>query len=330
MPNHTTYQLQSGLKVWPLRGGGALLVTEREEYVVRDAVMGAVLARSHVPQTRAGLETTLQQNHSIESICEAFDTLQTHGILVKQRAASVSDEALYWTALSNKRTLLPPAAVRLASVGGVEVEALRGLLEREGVRVHAEGALQVILTDSYQRPEVARLAEQRWRAGQHVLLARPVGTVLWLGPFIVPGRSGCIPGRTPPRTSGSRSVCSRLGTLAAQGEAGVAGRHARNGPAFDSDRSGTICPNRRAFYARTAPPNLRHAHPSDRPSPLCPHSLLSDVQDQRACEGCDVIDTLGNGTADPVRLRWGASPQATARYLEGLNEAVQPASGGRS
>jgi oxazoline/thiazoline synthase len=52
-------------------------------------------------------------------------------------------------------------------------------------------ALQLVLTDDYLRPELAGLAARFAAEGSPWLLAKPAGTVLWMGPLFTPGAGPC-------------------------------------------------------------------------------------------------------------------------------------------
>jgi len=76
-------------------------------------------------------------------------------------------------------------SVTLVRVGDVPVEPLESSLSALGVRLDGAGALTVVVTDDYLCAELAGFGDSPW------LLVKPVGTVLWIGPFFEPGRRGC-------------------------------------------------------------------------------------------------------------------------------------------
>jgi ribosomal protein S12 methylthiotransferase accessory factor len=76
-------------------------------------------------------------------------------------------------------------SVTLIPRGEVSVEPLEKELRAMGVGIGGEG-LTVVATDDYLRPDLADFDRSApW------MLVKPVGTVLWIGPYFEPGRQGC-------------------------------------------------------------------------------------------------------------------------------------------
>jgi len=98
----------------------------------------------------------------------------------------------YWTEITRARTLLPPSVVTIETVGIVEVDHFIEVLEKDSIEIGHDGDVIIILTDSYDRPSVQQLALEGWNSKKRVLLSKPVGATIWLGPFLWPDRSGCI------------------------------------------------------------------------------------------------------------------------------------------
>jgi oxazoline/thiazoline synthase len=83
------------------------------------------------------------------------------------------------------------ARVALVGLGGVHTGYLADALDALGVTRGGEETLSVVLTDDYLRPELAEYNEKYLTAGAPWLLARTVGSILWLGPFFQPGTTAC-------------------------------------------------------------------------------------------------------------------------------------------
>jgi ribosomal protein S12 methylthiotransferase accessory factor len=63
-------------------------------------------------------------------------------------------------------------------------------LHANGVQT-AEGGLVVVVTDDYLRPELDTFNQQALQSKQPWLLVKPLGLVLWIGPFFHPPETGC-------------------------------------------------------------------------------------------------------------------------------------------
>ncbi|MEQ9354838.1 TOMM precursor leader peptide-binding protein [Coleofasciculus chthonoplastes] len=158
----------------------------------------------------------LNGQYTLEQIVEKLDgevppdyidyvlnRLAEKGYLTEAAPELSSDVAAFWSELG----IAPPVAaqglqqsVTLTTVGQgiseVTVAALKAALGDVGISVappdaDSPTALNVVLTDDYLQPELATINQQALERQQPWLLVKPVGSVLWLGPVFVPGKTGC-------------------------------------------------------------------------------------------------------------------------------------------
>ncbi|MEA5519906.1 TOMM precursor leader peptide-binding protein [Limnoraphis robusta] len=158
----------------------------------------------------------LNGQHSREQIVEKLDgevppeyidyvleRLAEKGYLTEAAPELSSEVAAFWSELG----IAPPVAaealrqpVTLTPVGNISevtVAALTTALRDIGISVQtpteagSPTALNVVLTDDYLQPELAKINKQALESQQTWLLVKPVGSVLWLGPVFVPGKTGC-------------------------------------------------------------------------------------------------------------------------------------------
>ena len=99
------------------------------------------------------------------------------------------DERAFWDGLGAKR--LASGTVALDSAGGVSTEPLESALARLGLRTAPEGELAVVLTDDYLQTRLGRFNEEFLAGERPWLLAKLVGTIVWIGPLFRPGQTGC-------------------------------------------------------------------------------------------------------------------------------------------
>ncbi|MFP5270483.1 TOMM precursor leader peptide-binding protein [Coleofasciculus sp.] len=133
-----------------------------------------------------------------------LNRLAEKGYLTEAAPELSSEVAAFWSELG----IAPPVAeqglrqsVTLTTVGQaiseVTVAALKAALGDVGISVAtatdagSPTALNVVLTDDYLQPELATINQQALERQQPWLLVKPVGSVLWLGPVFVPGKTGC-------------------------------------------------------------------------------------------------------------------------------------------
>lgn len=68
---------------------------------------------------------------------------------------------------------------------------LKTALESLHLQIEEEGAVKIILTDDYLKDGLARFNEKALTLSRPWMLVKPVGTILWIGPIFVPGKTGC-------------------------------------------------------------------------------------------------------------------------------------------
>jgi ribosomal protein S12 methylthiotransferase accessory factor len=83
--------------------------------------------------------------------------------------------------------------VRLDVLGDAAATECADALARAGIEVAAAGqaGLTVVITDDYLRPELAAINERQLKMGTPWLLAKPTGSLLWVGPVFEPGAGPC-------------------------------------------------------------------------------------------------------------------------------------------
>jgi ribosomal protein S12 methylthiotransferase accessory factor len=83
--------------------------------------------------------------------------------------------------------------VEVQTIGAIDPGPLAGMLASFGLRTNASGSpvVRIVLTDDYLQPELARINRDSLAQRMPLLLVKPVGTRLWIGPLIIPGRTAC-------------------------------------------------------------------------------------------------------------------------------------------
>jgi ribosomal protein S12 methylthiotransferase accessory factor len=121
--------------------------------------------------------------------------LETKGYVVEGEAAPPIDRAAFFDALgvdaATAERRLRDATVALSSLGSVTTAALARALQALGLTVGAPGDVTIVLVDDYLQPALDDFNVAALRTGRPWLLAKPVGTVLWIGPMFQPGATGC-------------------------------------------------------------------------------------------------------------------------------------------
>jgi len=125
----------------------------------------------------------------------ALEELEKRGYLVENDEQLPLGEAALWSlqgiapGLAAQR--LARTSVSVSAVGKVDAGPLCAALAALGVHVTEAGAISIVLTDDYLRSGLKGHNEESLAMGRPLMLVKPVGRQIWLGPLFRPGRTGC-------------------------------------------------------------------------------------------------------------------------------------------
>lgn len=149
----------------------------------------------------AGVLADLPASTSQEQATHLIDRLTTAGLVTTWREPPGWDQR--WLAFWDASGVDPATAVTnlvrtqlsLITVGGVDGKAATDALRSTGLTVTSgpTGAadLSVVLCSDYLDPALREIDEAHRAAGRPWLLARPVGSTVWVGPIFQPPLPGC-------------------------------------------------------------------------------------------------------------------------------------------
>lgn len=126
---------------------------------------------------------------------------------VTYRDPGPGPDAAYWSLLGvnplKAREKLASARIQVTGVGETSPLAMLETLQDLGISAEPlsmesssqdrseDTHLLLVVTDDYLRPELARINQQVLAKPRPWMLVKPTGSVLWLGPVMIPGRTGC-------------------------------------------------------------------------------------------------------------------------------------------
>jgi oxazoline/thiazoline synthase len=182
-------------RVETVDGEGGYLISERDLLVLRGDAVKLVAPL---------LDGERSIDDVIEATCGRLDPARTAFFvdeLVRRGQATWADPAAepraaaYWDMAGLDGDSAMAAAgssqVRMVLLGDVPAAECRTALRRAGIRQTPAGrdgaALTVVITDDYLRPELADINANQLRDGSAWLLAKPTGSIVWIGPVFEPG-----------------------------------------------------------------------------------------------------------------------------------------------
>ncbi len=140
----------------------------------------------------------MQEHASAAEVYYALMLMEKKGYLVEkvenENELTTALAAFYETLNVNTTEAarrLQATKVAVRAIGAVTIEPLISVLESLNITVESEGELEVILTDDYLQDGLEAFNQKALHAQRPWLLVKPVGTLIWIGPLFVPGKTGC-------------------------------------------------------------------------------------------------------------------------------------------
>ena len=137
----------------------------------------------------------LQDQLPLTDLYFALMTMGNKGYLVESDTTVPSHIAAFWHALNidphTALQSLQTTPVSITTFGQVDASLLTNKLQSLSIRVEEEGDFQIVLTDDYLRDDLRLFNEQALVKKRPWVLARPVGSTIWLGPVFRPEETGC-------------------------------------------------------------------------------------------------------------------------------------------
>jgi ribosomal protein S12 methylthiotransferase accessory factor len=176
-----------------LPGEGVLLLSDARQTLLRGRLYELVTPWLD-GRTAEDVCNQLRGTAAPASVYYALAQLERKDYLCEEEATLPAGQAALW---SSQQVAPETAARQLAErpvvvrAFGVEAPPFLELLQSLQVRVADEGALTVVLTDSYLRGELEGCNALALHSGRPWLLVKPSGRQVWVGPLFRPGKTGC-------------------------------------------------------------------------------------------------------------------------------------------
>jgi bacteriocin biosynthesis cyclodehydratase domain-containing protein len=197
-------QIQPHFHVEVIEPKQVYLLGEQANYALTGQLYCQILPLLDGQHNREQIVEKLDGEVPEEYIDYVLDRLAEKGYLTEATPDLSPEVAAFWSELG----IAPSVAAQglqqlltLTTVGDniseVTVATLASALRDMGIPVQnpteagSSAALNIVLTDDYLQPELAAINKQALERQQTWLLVKPVGSVLWLGPVFVPGKTGC-------------------------------------------------------------------------------------------------------------------------------------------
>lgn len=171
------------------------LLDERRPVVLEGGVFERMLPLLDGTRSIPAIAGELADRAGFHEVLAALAQLEQRGCLVEGDAGGRPGHRIaFLDSLPGARPSLERSEtlrIGVSDLGGGHAAALERALSANGLTVSEPADVRVVLTDDYLRPELEAVNDDALRRGRPWMLVKPVGLVLWIGPILVPGRTGC-------------------------------------------------------------------------------------------------------------------------------------------
>lgn len=187
-------RFRASLEVVPLGDRTIFLLDEHRQTIFEGAAFPPLAPLLNGERSVSEILSCVQEKVGAPEAFSALDQLETGGYLIegKPSAGGLDPAFAEYFGVPDERAHGP---VWVTAVGDAQSARLADVLRANGVTfAGSEGRdarLRVVVTDDYLRPGLADINRQSLGDGTPWMLIKPIGMVLWIGPLLVPGETGC-------------------------------------------------------------------------------------------------------------------------------------------
>lgn len=173
---------------------GIILRSERGSFLFKGKVYSSLIAFVDGVHSTDEIVQRLKLSAPAEHVRQALDTLEANGYLTDGASSLPPSEAAFWSALgideqSVKR--LQGTAVDVIAACDVDLKPITDSLTALGIRLESEAPLHLVFVDDYMQPPLPDLNRRFFEQRSAWLIAKPTGSIPWLGPLFEPTKTAC-------------------------------------------------------------------------------------------------------------------------------------------
>lgn len=128
-------------------------------------------------------------------VYHALMLMEQQGYLVENTDTLPSELEIFFDALNlqprQAGQRLENTRVGVKTIGAISSSDLIATLASLQIHVSDDADIEIILTDDYLQADLAAHNQRALQLNRPWMLLKPVGTVIWIGPIFLPGKTGC-------------------------------------------------------------------------------------------------------------------------------------------
>jgi ribosomal protein S12 methylthiotransferase accessory factor len=188
-------QFKAHLHVEVVEGEGIFLLSEHKQSLLKGRLYELVVPLIDGHRSVDDIVQRLRDKADPARVLYALARLEQKGCLAECEETLQVGEAALWTIQGIDPQLavrrLAETRVSVTALGETAPEPLATILRSLHVQVGEGGRRGVVLTDDYLRGGLEAYNQEALRSGTSWLLAKPVGSEIWIGPIFRPGVTAC-------------------------------------------------------------------------------------------------------------------------------------------
>ncbi len=177
---------------------GVLVFSEDGATVLYGTLYNKIVPLIDGVRSADDIAETLSGEIDAARVYYALMLLEKKGLIAEQEPVTKPGQAGFWHGLglspSSAEAALRASKVRVLALGKTNPEPLLfSLADLAVTRTtdESESTFDIVLTDDYLLDDLTGIALSARKAGRPLMLFRPAGFEIWIGPLFVPGETGC-------------------------------------------------------------------------------------------------------------------------------------------
>lgn len=196
MPKIPAFKPHFVVKIIP--GEGVLLLRETGSYVLNGLLYEKVAALIDGKTTSDEIVAALESDFQVEGIQYAIQLLEKRGYILDVSQAPIDNSSAYWSIdgldIGEVSKRISQARVWVQSPKGVNNQYLIQAFEEQNLHLAKsvqDATILIVYTDNYLNLDLKDISKNARALKIPLLLVRPKGQEIWVGPWFKPDQSGC-------------------------------------------------------------------------------------------------------------------------------------------
>jgi oxazoline/thiazoline synthase len=167
---------------------GLFLLSERNSDVLVGEVFGSLLPLLDGSHSVDMLLDNVGGSHPEAEILYALELLERNGGIVEGTAYSALPRPSYWSA---REGIPRKCCIEIVNYSVENPALFEQLLKEQGLYDPSGEPFLIVWVDDYLDPILTKHNQMALAAGTPWMIAKPAGTIVWLGPILQPGSTAC-------------------------------------------------------------------------------------------------------------------------------------------